>query len=116
MRIAGELPEDVRGQGEYGPVAIDAQLPFDVAMNESGFKVHVACINTLGIRQSVRLAAKPVPSLFTNNKPTFQSLKDCWLMMLRNSNGLPSILRFVGFTTLDTIKNLSPSYLDANKL
>ena len=36
-------------------VAIDAQLPANVVMNESEFKAHLKLINTLGIRQSVHL-------------------------------------------------------------
>jgi len=36
-------------------VAIDAQLPSDVVINEDEFKAHLALINTLGIRQRVNL-------------------------------------------------------------
>ena len=76
-------------------VAIDAQLPFDVVMNENEFKAYLPLI-TLGTRQSIILP-KPVPLLITNNKPPFQSLQDCWLMMRHTSNCLPDFSVCAGF-------------------
>ena len=95
-------------------VAIDAQLPVDVVMNESEFKAYLPLI-TLGLAK-VFILPKPVPSLITNNKPTFPSLQDRWLMMRHNSNCSIYFSVCAGFTMRGTIKNSNPSCLDTSKL
>jgi hypothetical protein len=76
--------------------AIDAQMPPDVVMNETEFKAHLACLDTLSVRQSVHLgeacaiayyqqqtAFPIIETLLANDAPQFKLLTLylalCWL-------------------------------------
>jgi Transposase IS66 family len=77
-------------------VAVDAQLPFDVVLNESEFKAHLSSLDTLGIRQRVHLseacaiafyqqqtAFPSIDTLLADDAPQFklltQHLALCWI-------------------------------------
>ena len=77
-------------------VAVDAQLPAEVVMNETEFKGHLACLDALGIRQSAHLTEACaiafyqqqtefpiIATLLADDAPQFklltQHLALCWI-------------------------------------
>jgi len=90
-------------------VAIDAQLPSDVVINEDEFKAHLALINTLGIRQRVNLTEAcaiafyqqqtdfpVIDRLLADDAPQFKRLTPflclCWVHDARHYKKLNPII------------------------